>query len=75
MACYWIVGGEYQATDFAHMAPGSEEQRYGPFNSYVEANKAWAQLSWTNVDNCHVRYFIVKQETAGDGYRPQPVPA
>lgn len=75
MACYWIVGGEYQATDFAHMAPGSEEQRFGPFNSYLEAKRAWAQLSWTNVDNCHVRYFIVKQETAGAGYRPQPAPA
>ncbi len=75
MACYWIVGGEFEGTDFAHMAPGSEEHRYGPFNSYLEAKKAWAQLSWTNVDNCHVRYFIVKKETAGDGHRPQPVPA
>ncbi len=74
MAHYWIIGGEYEATDFADLAPGGEEQRFGPFASYVEAKKAWARLSWTKVDNCHVRYFIVKRETAGE-IEPQPAPA
>lgn len=74
MSQYWIVGGQYQATDFADLAPDGEEQSLGPFGSYLEAKKAWARLSWTKVDNCHVRYFIVKRETA-DGIQPQPAPA
>ena len=58
MARYWIVGGEYRSTEFAEMAEGREEERIGPFESYGAARKEWARLSWSGVDNAHLRYFI-----------------
>ncbi len=74
MAQYWIVGGEFKATDFTDLAPGGREQPFGPYGSYVEAKKAWARVSWSKVDHCHVRYFIVKRENA-EGPLLQPAPA
>ncbi len=65
MGRYWIVGGEYQSTDFAEMAEGHEEKRIGPFESYGAARKEWARLSWSGVDNAHWRYFISKDDGEG----------
>lgn len=55
---YWVVGGEYTDTGFEEMAAGIEEERYGPFNSYKEAQALWQQLSWRHIDDAHVRYRI-----------------
>ncbi len=65
MAGYWIVGGQYQSTDFAEMAEGHEETRIGPFETYGAARKEWARLSWSGVDNAYLRYFIRKD--GGEG--------
>ena len=65
MAGYWIVGGQYQSTDFAEMAEGHEETRIGPFETYGQARKEWARLSWVGVDNAYLRYFIRKD--GGEG--------
>ena len=62
MAGYWIVGGEYQSTDFAEMVEGHEEKRIGPFETYGAARKEWARLSWSGVDDAHLRYFIRKDD-------------
>lgn len=62
MARYWIVGCEYDSTDFVDMADGHEEERIGPFETYGAARKEWVRLSWCGVDNAHLRYFIRKEE-------------
>lgn len=55
---YWVVGGEYADTGFETLADGKEEERYGPFNTYKEAQALWQQLSWRHIDDAHVRYRI-----------------
>ena len=64
MATYWVTGGEYASTDFREMAKGASPQRYGPFRSYEEARAAWLSHSWANVDNCNVRFMIVRDDSA-----------
>lgn len=64
---FWVVGGQYRDTRFAEFAPGRAEERYGPFASYVEAQKVWQRLSWAQVDDCHVRYRIVEETVAVAG--------
>lgn len=55
---YWVVGGEYIDTHFETLASGKEEERYGPFQSYKEAQALWQQMSWKHIDDAHVRYRI-----------------
>ncbi len=55
---YWVVGGEYTDTAFRKIAGGGEPDRHGPFDSYDAARAAWAELSWTHIDDAHVRYTI-----------------
>tara|TARA_B100000575_G_scaffold276789_1_gene262510 strand:- start:10 stop:201 length:192 start_codon:yes stop_codon:yes gene_type:complete len=59
---YWVVGGTYKNTNFKELETGYNLERYGPFNSYEEAKKEWDQKSWSNVDNCFVRYVIIPQK-------------
>jgi hypothetical protein len=47
------------------MVEGHEETRIGPFESYGQARKEWARLSWVGVDNAYLRYFIRKE--GGEG--------
>ena len=47
------------------MAEGHEERRIGPFETYGAARKEWVRLSWTGVDNAHLRYFIKKVDGKG----------
>lgn len=63
MAAFWVVGGEYRDTRFEEFAEGREEERYGPFATYDDAEREWKRLSWAAVDNCQVRYRIVEDET------------
>lgn len=55
---YWVVGGEYADTGFQELAEGRKEERYGPFQSYKEAQSVWQQMSWKFIDDAHVRYRI-----------------
>ncbi|MEQ5775304.1 MULTISPECIES: hypothetical protein [unclassified Thalassospira] len=56
---YWVVGGEYEDTEFEKPVGGSEE-RHGPFASFEQAEKEWSKLAWQNVDNCNCRYRVVE---------------
>jgi hypothetical protein len=64
MANFWVTGGEYATTDFRELAKGAKPQRYGPFKNYEEAKAAWVAHSWANVDNCHVRFTITRDDQA-----------
>jgi hypothetical protein len=33
MERYWVVGGEYETTDFRKIAGGKREERHGPFGA------------------------------------------
>jgi Domain of unknown function (DUF4170) len=57
---YWVVGGEYTGTDFRILAPGARLERHGPYTNRRDAYEVWQDLSWRQVDNCHVRYRIVE---------------
>jgi cobyrinic acid a,c-diamide synthase len=60
---FWVVGGEYIDTGFQELAPGTAEERLGPFATYKEAHDAWQARSWATVDTATRRYRIV-EETA-----------
>ncbi len=62
MAQFWVVGGEYDSTRFQHMAGGGKPFRAGPFRSYEEALRKWAELAWQSVDACNVRFHIETDE-------------
>jgi len=62
MERYWVVGGEYESTDFRRVAGGKAEERHGPFASLADARAKWAALSMSTVDNAHVRYRIEKED-------------
>tara|TARA_X000000950_G_C13754688_1_gene594212 strand:- start:594 stop:773 length:180 start_codon:yes stop_codon:yes gene_type:complete len=57
---FWVVGGYYQNTRFEEIKEGYNLERYGPFDTYDDAKVHWEQHSWKNVDNCYIRYTIVK---------------
>lgn len=63
MAQYWVVGGEYDSTKFQAMAGGGKPLRVGPFISYEEALRKWAELAWQSVDSCNVRFHIETDES------------
>jgi hypothetical protein len=62
MAKYWVLGGTYRDTSFAEIAPGRSEERHGPFASYEEAHKKWAERAWATVDDANSRFRIVEEE-------------
>lgn len=62
MERYWVLGGEYESTDFARIAGGRAEARHGPFAEFAPARAKWASLSMASVDNAHVRYRIEKED-------------
>lgn len=64
MATYWVVGGEYETTDFKTIKPGTEEFRAGPFTSYADAFRTWQGLSWKAVDSCNTRFRIEVESDA-----------
>lgn len=57
-AAYWVVGAIYADTRFIDPAPGSREERYGPFRTYEEAKAEWSRRAWATVDDAHARYRI-----------------
>lgn len=62
MERYWVLGGEYESTDFARIAGGRAEERHGPFADFASARAKWAALSMASVDSAHVRYRIEKED-------------
>tara|TARA_R110000824_G_C15051390_1_gene661473 strand:- start:171 stop:623 length:453 start_codon:yes stop_codon:yes gene_type:complete len=56
---YWVVGGEYETTEF-ETPVGGEEERHGPYKTFEDAEKAWSKLAWQHVDNCNCRYRVVE---------------
>jgi hypothetical protein len=62
MQRYWVVGGEYESTDFARITGGKAEDRHGPFGDFAAARAKWAALSMATVDNAHIRYRIEKED-------------
>ncbi|MGE0745466.1 MAG: DUF4170 domain-containing protein [Rhodospirillales bacterium] len=58
---YWVVGGKYESTEFLAFAPGSQEERYGPFAALDDAQREWQRHAWRTVDNCLYRYRIVEE--------------
>ena len=62
MERYWVVGGEYETTDFRRIADGKAEERHGPYDSLEAARAKWASLAMATVDNAHTRYRIEKED-------------
>ncbi|MFM2128945.1 MAG: hypothetical protein RL477_491 [Pseudomonadota bacterium] len=66
MAQYWVVGGEYDSTRFQHIAGGRKPFRAGPFGTYEDALRKWAELAWQTVDTCNVRFHIETDHSEAD---------
>jgi hypothetical protein len=62
MERYWVVGGEYETTDFTRIAGGKPEERHGPFADFRTARAQWASRSMATVDNAHTRYRIERED-------------
>lgn len=58
MTRYWVVGGDYQSTNFRELAEGAVEERHGPFESYAAARRKWAERAMATVDNATARFRI-----------------
>jgi hypothetical protein len=58
LMAYWVIGGEYTDTGFKTLAPGTKEQRLGPFATSREAREVWASHAFATVDKAHARYRI-----------------
>lgn len=69
MKQFWVVGGRYTGTDFKKVAGGGEEESFGPFDTYDEAEAEWSRLAWATVDDAHARYRIVERAAVGDEAR------
>lgn len=63
---YYVVGGEYADTQFTQIAPGHQEERFGPFDER-EAHVCWRALTGKTVDNAMIRYFIRSEEGEAAG--------
>ena len=57
---YWVIGGLYTDTNFHRLAAGGEEQRYGPFKCYEDAQAEWKIRSMAAIDDAYARYRIEK---------------
>ena len=61
---WWVVGGKFVSTEFQTYAEGGGPERFGPYESYEEARKAWFGYSMARIDECLVRYRIVEEDAA-----------
>ena len=60
MTHYWVVGGEYQDTNFDQPVAGTAVRRFGPFDTHADARaKAeWQKRAWSTVDDALSRFRI-----------------
>ena len=63
MSEYWVVGGEFVDSKFNVLAPGRDQERYGPFADYESARKEWQARTMATVDNALVRYQVVNERS------------
>ena len=64
---WWVVGGKFRTTEFEECAEGGGPERFGPFESYDEARRAWFGPSMARIDECLVRYRIVEEDAGATG--------
>lgn len=69
MKQFWVVGGKFVSTAFEDYAEDGGPERFGPYDTYDDARKAWFGHSMARIDECLVRYRIVDQ----DGAEAHPV--
>lgn len=62
MAQYWVVGGEYADARFEKLAPGTREERHGPFATYDEAYVKWQERARATIDDALVWFRIVEEK-------------
>ena len=67
---FWVVGGEYSDTVFRTLAPGKTLERHGPFLTYKEAHGVWQARAWATVDDCHMRFRVLKGSAEDPGAGP-----
>ncbi len=58
---WYVVGGRYTDTDFTKPVPGTEEERYGPFNQRDKAVDKWRERAWATVDDAFAAYRIEEE--------------
>ncbi len=58
---YWVIGGKYKNTEFDSLKDGHQLEKYGPYNTFELAKEKWSVLSWENVDDCYIKYSVIKQ--------------
>lgn len=57
---YWIVGGEYEDTQFTRLKPDTGSLT-GPYVSYDDALAQWRQLATASRYDAHARYTIATE--------------
>jgi hypothetical protein len=58
---YWIVGGEYEGSEFRSLIPGSETM-VGPFDDERKARNEWMRLTYSpGTDAATTRYSIATE--------------
>ena len=58
---YWIVGGEYEDSDFRTLIPDSETMA-GPFDCENKARNEWMRLTYSpGTDPANTRYSIAAE--------------
>ena len=58
---FWIVGGEYEGSDFRALIPGSETM-VGPFEDERKARNEWLRLTYSpGTDPATTRYSIATE--------------
>jgi hypothetical protein len=55
---YWVVGGRYRDSSFAHLEDGQGEL-LGPFPSYPAAMVSWRERTAATRSQATVRYTVV----------------
>lgn len=74
MSQYLVLGGHLKSIDLVlnpmtmikeretRFTDATQVQFVGGFNTWAQARDAWKAASWSNVDNAHMRFFIVPVE-------------
>jgi hypothetical protein len=61
MTQYLVLGGHVKELnqECKSFTNASEIQFVGGYDTWAQARDAWKNYSWYNVDNAHMRFFIV----------------
>ena len=71
---YWVIGGEYDGTDFGRLLEGTSEV-LGPFGHYHEATIAWRERALATRCKALMRYIIVSNVNWGTAAAAVPTAA